>query len=172
MTLKRPFRFSLLLLIGFLWTPAIGQSQQASVTPVGTGNHAATPRLTAAPLGSAVHLDGRLDEAAWAAAQPAGLTAQRDPDEGQPPTERTEIRVLVGENALYIGARMFDSEPDRIVSRLVRRDADVAGDFLTIRLDARHDHLTSFVFDVYPAGNKGDASVGSDGRGDSSWDPI
>ena len=146
-------------------------AQQASTTPIAV-NHAATPRITAAPLGSPVHLDGRLDDAAWSAAQPVELTAQRDPDEGQPPSERTEIRVLVGDNAIYIGARMHDSEPNRIVRRLVRRDADVASDFLTIRLDARHDHLTSFVFDVYPAGNKGDASVGSDGFGDSSWDPI
>jgi hypothetical protein len=146
-------------------------AQQAS-TPAISNNHTATPRIAAAPLASPVQLDGRLDDAAWSAAQPASLMAQRDPDEGQPPTERTEVRVLVGDNAIYIGARMFDSEPHRIVRRLVRRDGDVASDFLTIRLDARHDHLTSFVFDVYPAGNKGDASVGSDGFGDSSWDPI
>jgi hypothetical protein len=173
MMLPNPRRISRWLLLPGL---AIGmstlQAQQATTTPLATNSHAATPRLAAAALGSAVHLDGRLDDAAWAVAQPASLTAQRDPDEGQPPTERTEVRVLVGENALYIGARMFDSEPSRIVSRLGRRDDDLAGDRLTIRLDARHDHLTSFVFDVYPAGNKGDASVGSDGFGDSSWDPV
>lgn len=159
------------LLVFALVSAAPAVAQQASTTPIAI-NHAATPRITAAPLGSPVHLDGKLDDAAWSAAQPVSLTAQRDPDEGQPPSERTEIRVLVGDNAIYIGARMFDSEPNRIVRRLVRRDADVASDFLTIRLDARHDHLTSFVFDIYPAGNKGDASVGSDGFGDSSWDPI
>ena len=168
---KRPHRLALWILLPAMLAARV-DAQQASTSPASSNDHAATPRINAAPLGSAVHLDGRLDDAAWDVAQPASLTAQRDPDEGQPPTERTEIRVLVGDNALYIGARMFDSEPHRIVRRLVRRDGDVASDFLTIRLDARHDHLTSFVFDVYPAGNKGDASVGSDGFGDSSWDPI
>jgi hypothetical protein len=173
MALMKPHQPSLWLFLPVLLAAQLSaQAQQGSTSPVSTTNHSATPRITAAPLGSPVHLDGRLDEAAWAAAQATGLTAQRDPDEGQPPTERTEVRVLVGDNAIYIGARMFDSEPNRIVRRLVRRDGDVASDFLTIRLDARHDHLTSFVFDVYPAGNKGDASVGSDGFGDSSWDPI
>jgi hypothetical protein len=159
-----------LLLLAFL-SAAPAFAQQASTTAT-TNSHATTPRITAAALSSPVHVDGKLDETAWASAQPATLATQRDPDEGRPATERTEVRVLVGDNALYIGARMFDSEPHRIVRRLVRRDADVASDFLTIRLDARHDHLTSFVFDIYPAGNKGDAAVGSDGFGDSSWDPI
>ena len=170
MALKHLHRFLPALAWAILSGVIPGQAQQASNPPA--SSHATTPRIIAAPLSSPVHLDGKLDDTAWSSAPPTGLTAQRDPDEGQPPTERTEVRVLVGDNAIYIGARMFDSEPHRIVRRLVRRDADVASDFLTIRLDARHDHLTSFVFDVYPAGNKGDASVGSDGFGDSSWDPI
>ena len=171
MVLKSAYRCFLTLSFAFLAVSS-APAQQASVTAISSGNHAATPRLTATALGSSIHLDGLLDEAAWSTAQPTGLTAQRDPNEGQPPSERTEIRALVGQNALYIGARMFDSEAGRIVSRLGRRDDDLASDRLTIRLDARHDHLTSFVFDVYPAGNKGDASVGSDGFGDSSWDPV
>ena len=134
--------------------------------------HAAAVPLQAARLEGALRVDGRLDDSAWSAAAPAGLAAQLDPQEGQPPSERTEIRVLVGDGALYIGARMFDREPGRIVSRLGRRDERTAGDRLTIRLDARHDHLTAFLFDVYPAGNKGDASVGSDEFEDYSWDPI
>jgi hypothetical protein len=137
-----------------------------------SADHSTTPHLEAARLQSDIHLDGRLDESGWAAARPAPLATQRDPDEGKPATERTEIRVLVGSDALYIGARMFDQEPQRIVSRLGRRDDFVSGDRLTIRLDARHDHLTAFVFDVYPAGNKGDASMGSDEFEDSSWDPV
>jgi uncharacterized protein DUF5916 len=134
--------------------------------------HDSVPRIAAAPLASEIKLDGRLDEAAWSASEPAALTAQLDPSEGQPPSERTEIRVLLGHDALYIGARMFDREPRRIVSRLSRRDDQPASDRFTIRLDARHDHLSGFLFDVYPAGNKGDAAIGSDGSQDYSWDPI
>jgi hypothetical protein len=165
---SRPFRS----LIPFLVLSSSLPAQQNATPAASVGNHGSTPRVQASATDAALQLDGLLDEPAWAAASPASLTAQRDPDDGQPPTERTEIRVLVGSNALYIGARMFDSEGHRIARRLGRRDDDVNSDALTIRLDARHDHLTSFVFQVYPAGNKGDFSVGSDGNGDSSWDPV
>lgn len=130
------------------------------------------PEFRAAPLSQDIQLDGRLDDAGWATATPMTLDLQRDPDEGKPATERTEIRAMVGNGALYLGARMFDDDPARIVRRLTRRDDQPASDRLTIRLDSRHDKLTAFVFDVYPAGNKGDASVGADGDQDSSWDPV
>jgi len=148
-----------------------GQAQ-GTASAQGATDHRQAPHLEAARLQSDIHLDGKLDEPAWNAAQPAGLPIQRDPDEGKPATEQTDLRVVVGSDALYIGARMFDKEPGRIVSRLGRRDDQPASDRLTIRLDTRHDHLTAFVFDIYPAGNKGDAAMGSDEFEDSSWDPV
>ena len=160
--------------------PALAQGQAQLQQPAGVqpaasraAVHAASaPQLAAAAKAGEVRLDGRLDEAAWAQAQPAGRLIQRDPNENQAPSERTEVRVLVGDGALWIGARMYDREPARIVRRLGRRDERPASDRLTIRLDARHDHLTAFLFDIFPAGNKGDAAVGSDEFEDYSWDPV
>jgi len=169
---SRPTPRWALLLLSLATSPLAGQGQSSIPLRAGTMDHAAAPRLQAAPLTGSVHLDGRLDEPAWASARPVALATQRDPDEGRPPTEATEIRVLVGQNALYLGARMRDSDASRIVRRLGRRDDEPNSDRLTIRIDSRHDHLTAFVFDVYPAGNKGDASAGSDGNEDSSWDPV
>jgi hypothetical protein len=134
--------------------------------------HATVPTMQAAQANGEIRLDGRLDDAAWSAATPATTFTQNDPTEGQPATERTEFRVLIGNGVIYIGARMFDSDARAIVSRLGRRDERVSSDRLTLRLDARHDHLTAFLFDVYPAGNKGDAALGSDGFQDYSWDPV
>ena len=136
------------------------------------GQHDATPSVQAAPLSGDLKVDGHLDDAAWSAATPATLATQLDPDEGKPPTERTEFRVLVSHDAVYIGARMFDRDAAHIASRLGRRDDQPSSDRLTIRIDARHDHLTAFLFDIYPAGSKGDAAVGSDGNQDYSWDPA
>ncbi len=160
----------LLLLVSL---PAAAAAQTEAARPVRRLNdHAAAPQVHAATLRQDLHMDGKLDDAAWLAAEPAGLAAQLDPNEGEPPSERTEIRVLVDQHALYIGARLYDDHPDRIVSRLGRRDERPASDRLTIRIDSRHDHLTAFLFDVFPAGNKGDASVGSDEHEDYSWDPV
>ncbi|MEP6591410.1 MAG: DUF5916 domain-containing protein [Gemmatimonadota bacterium] len=144
----------------------------AAQSPTAPPNHAAVPQVAAAKLIGSVHLDGHLDEAAWAAATPVELTTQSDPDEGKSSTERTEIRILIGSDAIYIGARMYDRDASKIISRLGRRDDLVESDGFGIQLDARHDHLTAFEFDVFPAGNKIDAAIGSDGHSDDSWDPV
>src|SRR6478672_1322053 len=161
--MRRSAALSLLLLL--TTASAVAQAQSGA-------RHDMTPTVAAAPLSGELRIDGRLDEAAWNAATPVTLGTQLDPDEGKPPTERTEVRVLVAHDAVYIGARMFDHEAGRVVRRLARRDDQPSSDRLTIRLDARHDHLTAFLFDIYPAGNKGDAAVGADGNQDYSWDPV
>src|SRR3954463_15210171 len=56
-----------------------------------------------------VSIDGRLDDAAWAAATPITELIQAVPDEGRPPSQATEIRILYDASAIYIGARMYDS---------------------------------------------------------------
>ncbi|MES2306769.1 MAG: DUF5916 domain-containing protein [Gemmatimonadota bacterium] len=164
-----PFRpqFAVLLLLA-----AVHPSFVTAQLPATTAAHAQVPRAQASRLTGEIRLDGRLDDAAWQAATPFELATQRAPDEGKPPTERTEIRVLISSNALYIGARMFDRDAAKIIRRLGRRDDNIRGDGLSISLDARHDHLTAFEFDVFPAGNKGDAAIGADGQPDVSWDPV
>jgi len=171
---RRPKTFLCFRVLLLLCACPVAMLAQSAVASRSTGQRgqAMVPEFRAAPLSQDIQLDGKLDDAGWASAVPITLDTQRDPDEGKPATERTEIRALVGDGALYIGARMFDHEPARIVSRLSRRDNQPASDRLTIRLDSRHDKLTAFVFDVYPAGNKGDASAGADGDEDSSWDPV
>ena len=81
---------------------------------------ARVPRVPVGRLSGTIQLDGVLDEAAWTGTEAAAPLTQRDPDEGAPPTERTEIRVLLGPDALYVGAHLFDTEPTRIRALLTR----------------------------------------------------
>ena len=68
------------------------------------------PRLAvAAPRTAPVELDGRLTEAAWQSAIAIGDFTQTQPNQGQPATQRTEVRFLVDGDALFVGARMYDS---------------------------------------------------------------
>ncbi|MBI4545086.1 MAG: hypothetical protein HY703_07825, partial [Gemmatimonadetes bacterium] len=60
-------------------------------------------------------IDGRLDDAVWAAAPPIGGFLQREPYEGRPASQPTEVRVLYDADALYIGAWLYDSAPAGIV---------------------------------------------------------
>ncbi|MBC7789523.1 MAG: carbohydrate binding family 9 domain-containing protein [Anaerolineae bacterium] len=144
-----------------------------SPTPVSsTTDHAAMPSITAARRAGDVKIDGRLDESAWNAATPAVNFTQRDPLEGQPVSERTEVRVLVDDAAIYIAARMHESDPSRIISTLARRDESVEGDIFEVNLDSYHDHLSAFVFRITPAGAIRDATMSADGDQDNSWDAV
>jgi hypothetical protein len=117
-------------------------------------------------------LDGKLDEAAWALAEPITDFTQRDPDEGQPATERTEVRVLFDDGALYVGVRAYDSEPQRIVGHLTRRDLDSSSDWITISIDSYRDRRTAFNFSVNPAGVERDKYLFDDTREDDSWNAV
>lgn len=118
-------------------------------------------------------IDGSLDEKEWMNVPPATDFIQRDPDEGQPASERTEIRVLYNDEALYFGCMFFDSEPGKILSRLTRRDNEIESDRASIRIDSYHDHQTCFEFTFNVAGVKVDILQYDDAdREDESWDPV
>jgi hypothetical protein len=121
-----------------------------------------------------IRLDGRLEEAAWRRAVPAGDFRQQEPDEGQPSTEPTEVRVLYDSENLYIGALMRDSNPAGIIGRQRQRDASTASDdrFVWV-LDTFRDGRTGYFFEVNPAGLMGDGLMrGGAGGVNRSWDGI
>jgi hypothetical protein len=133
------------------------------------------PRLASAmPRSSAIVLDGRLDDAAWQAIQPLGNFTQSQPREGEPATQRTEIRFLFDTDALYVGARMYDTAGvGGVRTRLVRRDADLQGsDYVQVILDTFHDHLGRMAFGVNPSGVKIDSYGPNGAELDPSWDAV
>jgi hypothetical protein len=137
--------------------------------------HGSARQLHAARLEGTIMIDGHLDESAWAAAEPATGLTQTDPAEGQPATETSEVRVLIGADALYIGARLHDREPRSIKAALARRDDDVEADEFDVYLDTFHDHLSGVRFRVTPGGATLDGILGSSAQGsdeDDSWDPV
>jgi hypothetical protein len=137
----------------------------------------APPVAEAAAADGPITIDGRLDEAAWRRATPITGFRQYDPDEGAPASQPTEVRILYGPHALYIGARM--REPGGVAAPLARRDQllDANGnngsfnslttDKLIIDLDPYHNHLDDAWFEVNPAGATGDQF-----DRDPSWDPV
>ena len=71
-----------------------------------------------------IRVDGRLDEGVWALATPVVDFVQKEPIEGAPPTDRTEIRFVYDDDALYVGARMYSGAgPSGIQAPLGRRDS-------------------------------------------------
>jgi hypothetical protein len=119
-----------------------------------------------------VVLDGRLDDEVWKSGTAVRDFVQLEPDEGKAATEQTEIRIAYDDNAVYVGARMFDREPARIFRRLSRRDDDGGSDKLSVGFDPRHDHLTGVIFTVTAAGSLSDGIIYDDIHTDDSWDGV
>ena len=117
-------------------------------------------------------LDGRLDEEVWKTAAVATDFLQLDPDEGKPASEQTEARIAYDDEAIYVGARMFDREPGGIVRRLSRRDSEGNADRLYVAFDPRHDHLTGVVFGITAAGTLLDVVIYDDVHTDETWDGV
>jgi hypothetical protein len=152
-----------------LLLPSIAWAQ----TPASPPAAKPVPAVRAVRSVAPIVLDGRLDEPAWREAPPATGFTQSDPQEGQAATERTEIRVVYDDAALYVGARMFDSEPSKIRRRLSRRDDyHIDADYIIVYLDPHHDHLTGAQFQVTAAGSLGDAALYNDTDEDESWDGV
>jgi len=124
------------------------------------------PHLTAGQLGDDERptLDGHVDDEVWSKAAPFSGFVQQEPNEGQPSTERTEVRFLVDKRNLYIGVISFDSEPDKIIVSQSRRDAELTDtDSIQIILDTYNDGQNGFVFGTNPFGIEYDGQVMGEG---------
>ena len=122
---------------------------------------AVAPTVLHAPI-----VDGRLDDPAWATVQSLTGFVQREPLEGTPVTQRTEVRVVTDGEALYVGAWLFDEDPSSIVYGQTRRDASLNdSDAFGLILDTYLDRQNGFVFATTPAGIEYDGQVTNEGQG-------
>jgi uncharacterized protein DUF5916/cellulose/xylan binding protein with CBM9 domain len=130
------------------------------------------PVVLAARAATPISVDGRIDEAEWNHAPLAPPFLQREPAFGAPATEATELRFLYDDGALYVAARLHDSEPGRIVRQLSRRDEVADADSFSLFLDPHHDHLTGVEFQVSAGGVQRDAVIYDDNFESDSWDAV
>jgi len=118
------------------------------------------------------HIDGVLDDEVWRRAPIHEGFLQRDPDEGLAATERTTFQIAYDEEALYVGVTCYDSDPNRIIARLTRRDGETESDWVCLSLDPRLDHLTGSWFTVYASGSVIDGVYSADRDKDEAWDGV
>ena len=112
-------------------------------------------------------LDGRVvDDPTWLSAEPATGFRQTRPDEGQPATQRTEVRIVYTEDTLYFGVVCFDTDPNGIIMSDSRRDSSLNDtDSFQIVLDTYRDQQNGFVFGTNPAGLEFDGQLVNEGQG-------
>jgi hypothetical protein len=138
------------------------------------GSNGGPRTISAARLadGESIALDGRLDEAVWSRAMPAGEFIQIDPDNGQPATEKTEVRIAFDNDSLYMGVTCYDSEPDRWLGFQRRRDETLgADDRFMWTIDTFLDARSGYFFEMNPSGLMADSAFGVNGD-NRQWDGI
>ncbi len=121
-----------------------------------------------------ITLDGVLSEAPWQLAEPATDFIQSEPSQGEPSSQRTEVRILFDSDNLYFGVNCFDSNPQGIVSNSLRRDFSPGDeDTFEILLDTFASSRDGFLFVFNPRGAKRDVQITNEGRESNvSWDAI
>ena len=132
----------------------------------------ASKRVAAVRTADPIVIDGVLDEAAWALAEPTGDFVQQFPDEFSPASERNEVRFLYDDDMLYIGAMLYDREPDRLIIDSLRRDfSNFQSDSFLVALDTFLDRRTGYGFITNAAGAQRDVQASENGRrNDVNWD--
>jgi hypothetical protein len=121
-------------------------------------------RLLLPRLDGPIQLDGLSDEPAWEAVEP-WLPSQYEPDNGAPPTERTEFLVAYDDDYLYFALRGYDQDSTGIRANTFYRDRLSGGDHFEILLDTFNDNETAVLFTTTPSGNRIDAAISNDASG-------
>lgn len=92
-------------------------------------------------------IDGVLDEAVWQTAAVVDDLHEIEPVEYAEPSERTVVYILYDNDSLYIGARMFDRDPEQITARIMRQGEQVFGDdFFNVNIDPFYDRRSGYRF--------------------------
>ena len=127
-------------------------------------------REIGAVRGTAV-IDGQLNDADWAQAPVASDLTQYTPLPFGAPSQRTEVRFLYDDAALYIGARMWDNATDSILHQMSERDNFDNTDSFGIWFSTFNDGLNGVRFSTTPEGIQMDELLTADDA-DASWNAV
>jgi hypothetical protein len=170
---------SWLLVLIFLFTQSTTVKAEALPGGHNSAGDITRPSVEATPTDKAPKLDGTLNDPLWQLATPITDFRQREPDEGQPATEKTEVRILYTRHAVYFGIHCYDSAPFRIVATELRRDVSQdLDDHFEILIDSNRNRRGAYVFEVNPLGTQNDGLIveeqgGPDGGDfDRGWDGV
>jgi len=132
------------------------------------------PSLEALPISETLVVDGALDETAWARAAVGKGFIQREPFDGRPATEDTEVRIVYTPSTLYVGIVAHDSQPGAVIAREMGRDSPLfRDDSVAVLLDTFLDRRNGYFFETNANGAKTDALVTDEGRDvNFEWDGV
>lgn len=168
------------LAFALLWLPLTLRAGSPPDGPASrqTGDVAQAVRVARAP-----RMDGTLEDPIWRQARPISGFRQREPNQGQPATDKTEVRILYTRSRIYFGVHCYE-DPRRIVATHLVRDSNQdfddydqgssqePDDYFQILIDPTNDHRDGYLFQVNPLGTKLDGTIVDEGRLQTGWNGI
>lgn len=121
--------------------------------------------------GSDITVDGILNEDAWQTSNQASGFFQYAPRPGDPASERTVVHLLYDDVAIYVGAYLYDSEPQKILKEFTERDRQGNFDWFGLWFDTYKDGQNAFTFMVSAAGTQTDIRITATEE-DRNWDAV
>ncbi len=133
----------------------------------------AQPTLKAVFVSKPPIIDGRLNEEVWENAAKVDQFIQREPNVGQPVSEKTNFYICYDANFLYVGVKCFD-DPKKITAKEMARDVNLGNDDrVQVILDTYLDHRNGYWFQIGPRGSIGDATISENGAVfNKEWDGL
>jgi hypothetical protein len=119
-----------------------------------------------------IDIDGKLSEDAWQLAETAKDFLQREPLNGRPATFDTHVKLLYDDQAIYIGAHIYDPKPDSLWQELKSRDIFGMADYFGVVIDPYNDGLNGFAFFVSVRNVQIDYKTDGQNTEDYSWDAV
>ena len=134
---------------------------------------AAQPSIKAVYVSKPPTIDGRLNDEAWTSAAKVDELYQREPNPGQPVSEKTVFYVCHDASHLYVGIKCFD-DPKKITAKEMARDVSLGNDDrIQVILDTYLDHRNGYWFQIGPRGSIGDATISENGAVfNKAWDGL
>jgi hypothetical protein len=130
-------------------------------------------RVRAVRVDSAPVIDGVLDDKVWGQAAVIRDLHQMQPFEYTEPSQRSEFYVIYDKDALYVGAYFWDSEPEKIVARILRQDATTKNDDrISVVLDPFNDKRSGYIFVLNLNNVRRDANFLNPREANADWDGI
>jgi hypothetical protein len=130
--------------------------------------------VRAVRLTEPLRVDGRLDEEIYALTPSISDFIQQDPREGEPASEKTEAWIFFDNRNIYISARCWDSQPERMIANDLRRDGNniLQNENFGFILDTFNDKRNAFAFNTNPIGGMRDLMITDETNSNADWNAV
>ena len=160
--------------------PALGQVSPAGLYPPPPVPPAVITRdgggvtVRAERVATPLRIDGQLNESAYQDVLAISEFIQNDPAEGEPASEETEVWLLFDDDYVYVVARCWESQPDRLVANEMRRDNTriVRDDNFAWSFDTFYDRRNGYLFEVSAVGGRIDGQFTNESQLNIDWNPV